>query len=62
MTQLTIFTTATGRLYDKYGNLGQWWSAGTIAAFNQHALCFVYQYDKYIPPELSQIGLNIPVS
>lgn len=51
-----------GRLFDKYGNLVQWWSDETITAFNQHALCFVNQYDKFVPPELIEVGLNIPVN
>ncbi|KAG0711160.1 Endothelin-converting enzyme 1 [Chionoecetes opilio] len=51
-----------GRMFDKHGNLVQWWSAETIEAFNQRALCFVKQYDKYVPPELSDIGLQIPVN
>ncbi|XP_063858887.1 neprilysin-1-like isoform X1 [Scylla paramamosain] len=53
---------STGRMFDKFGNLRQWWSNETIEAFNEHAMCFVKQYDKYVPPELSEIGLNITVS
>ncbi|KAK7072076.1 hypothetical protein SK128_024308 [Halocaridina rubra] len=50
-----------GRLYDKDGNLVQWWSDETIAAYNERAQCFIDQYDNYFPPELPEIGLNISV-
>ncbi|XP_048585788.1 endothelin-converting enzyme homolog [Nematostella vectensis] len=37
----------TGRLYDKYGNLREWWSAGSSYNFMRKASCIVNQYDTY---------------
>ncbi|XP_047470014.1 neprilysin-1-like [Penaeus chinensis] len=51
----------TGRLFDKQGNLVQWWSDETIVAYEERAKCFVDQYNGYIPPELIEAGLNISV-
>ncbi|XP_069947190.1 neprilysin-1-like isoform X3 [Cherax quadricarinatus] len=52
----------TGRQFDKYGNLRQWWSNTTIQAYNTRAQCFIDQYDAYVPPELSTVGLNISIN
>ncbi|XP_069984830.1 neprilysin-1 isoform X4 [Penaeus vannamei] len=52
----------TGRLFDKQGNLVQWWSDETIAAYEERAKCFVDQYNGFIPPELIEAGLNISVN
>ncbi|TOF71928.1 hypothetical protein CGJ15_27735, partial [Vibrio parahaemolyticus] len=45
-----------------YGNLRQWWSNTTIQAYNTRAQCFIDQYDAYVPPELSTVGLNISIN
>ncbi|ROT69983.1 putative neprilysin-11-like [Penaeus vannamei] len=50
------------RLFDKQGNLVQWWSDETIAAYEERAKCFVDQYNGFIPPELIEAGLNISVN
>nr|XP_045593369.1 neprilysin-like isoform X1 [Procambarus clarkii] len=52
----------SGRLFDKYGNLKEWWSNATIQAYNERAQCYVDQYNAYIPPELSEVGLNISIN
>ncbi|XP_042207289.1 neprilysin-1-like isoform X2 [Homarus americanus] len=52
----------TGRLYDKFGNLRQWWSNETITAYEKHAQCYIDQYDSYVPPELAEIGMNISIN
>ncbi|KAK3883197.1 hypothetical protein Pcinc_012471 [Petrolisthes cinctipes] len=52
----------TGRLFDKDGNLVAWWSNETIIAYNEHALCFVEQYDGYVPPELIEAGIHISIN
>ncbi|GFU64470.1 endothelin-converting enzyme homolog [Trichonephila clavipes] len=36
-----------GSLYDKYGNLHQWWKNSTIKNFQEQAQCFVHQYSNY---------------
>lgn len=51
-----------GRLFDKDGNLVEWWSNETITSYNEHALCFVDQYNGFFPPELVEAGINISVS
>lgn len=36
-----------GRKYDKNGNLDQWWSNSSIAAFNEKTQCMISQYNDY---------------
>jgi endothelin-converting enzyme len=38
---------STGRHYDEHGNLTDWWTEKTIAAFEDRAQCFVDQYSKF---------------
>lgn len=45
--ELTHAFDDTGRLYDKYGNLHQWWKNSTIINFQKRAQCFVEQYSNY---------------
>ncbi|XP_073816918.1 neprilysin-1-like [Musca autumnalis] len=37
-----------GRLYDKYGNLFEWWDLKSIEEFNELKQCFDQQYAAYI--------------
>ncbi|GFU35800.1 endothelin-converting enzyme homolog [Nephila pilipes] len=37
----------SGRLYDKNGNLNQWWKNSTAQNFEKRAQCFVDQYSSY---------------
>ena len=37
----------SGREYDKYGNLKQWWNNDTIGNFNEEVQCMVEQYEKF---------------
>ncbi|XP_022085466.1 endothelin-converting enzyme homolog isoform X3 [Acanthaster planci] len=37
----------SGRKYDKYGNLKQWWNNATIDRFKNQIQCMVDQYAKY---------------
>ncbi|XP_034021854.1 phosphate-regulating neutral endopeptidase PHEX isoform X2 [Thalassophryne amazonica] len=36
-----------GRLYDKNGNLDQWWSNSSVIAFNKATECMIEQYNNY---------------
>ncbi|XP_071109353.1 neprilysin-1-like [Haliotis cracherodii] len=36
-----------GRLFDKNGNLVEWWSTDVIKAFKDKAQCFIDQYSQY---------------
>ncbi|CAF3701692.1 unnamed protein product [Adineta steineri] len=38
---------ASGRHFDGYGNLNNWWKKGSAHRFDEHAQCFIEQYDKY---------------
>ena len=37
----------SGRKYDKYGNLKQWWNNDTIERFENQIKCMVDQYSEY---------------
>ena len=37
----------SGRQYDKYGNLRQWWNNETIGNFNEQIQCMVDQYSNF---------------
>ncbi|GFT04815.1 endothelin-converting enzyme homolog, partial [Nephila pilipes] len=52
--ELTHAFDDTGRLYDKFGNLHQWWKDSTIKNFQQRSQCFVEQYSNY-----EAQGLNV---
>nr|XP_040023571.1 phosphate-regulating neutral endopeptidase PHEX [Gasterosteus aculeatus aculeatus] len=45
-----------GRRYDKNGNLGQWWSNSSIAAFTEKTQCMTDQYNGY---HWQEAGLNV---
>lgn len=45
-----------GRKYDKNGNLDQWWSNSSVAAFNEKTQCMIDQYNDYYWEEA---GLNV---
>lgn len=49
-----------GRLYDKDGNLRNWWTNQTAAAFKDLATCFVKQYSgfKVTAPDGTKIPVN----
>lgn len=36
-----------GRMFDKKGNLGNWWTESTSEAYLKKAECFVEQYGNY---------------
>jgi endothelin-converting enzyme len=38
---------STGRHYDQNGNYTDWWTEGTVKAFEERAECFVDQYAKF---------------
>lgn len=50
---------ATGRRYDKDGNLKQWWTEDTLREYEQRVQCIVQQYSQY---NVSQLGDNFTVS
>ena len=37
----------TGRLFDKHGNLVDWWRNESVVAFEEHAKCMVHQYENF---------------
>uniref|UniRef100_A0A915PRS5 Uncharacterized protein n=1 Tax=Setaria digitata TaxID=48799 RepID=A0A915PRS5_9BILA len=45
-----------GRLYDKYGNIRQWWDNATIEKFESKAKCIEDQYSAFV---LDQIGMKV---
>ncbi|KAI6175220.1 Membrane metallo-endopeptidase-like 1 [Aphelenchoides fujianensis] len=45
-----------GRLYDKLGNIRQWWNNETIVKFEEKAHCIEEQYSNYV---LDQISMRI---
>ncbi|NP_001191592.1 neutral endopeptidase [Aplysia californica] len=45
-----------GRLYDKNGNLNQWWSNSAIEKFNTQKQCIIDQYGAYV---MDQVELNL---
>lgn len=44
---ILIIVFITGREYDKYGNMHQWWNNKTIDRFKEQAECVVNQYSSY---------------
>jgi len=36
-----------GRLYDKYGNLENWWSNKSTLEFKKKSQCMIDQYSKF---------------
>ena len=38
---------ASGRYFDGYGNLNNWWQKGSARSFDEHAQCFINQYAQY---------------
>jgi predicted metalloendopeptidase len=42
-----------GRLYDKHGNVREWWDNETIAKFEDKATCIEKQYSEYTLPQIS---------
>ncbi|XP_073245343.1 EEF1AKMT4-ECE2 readthrough transcript protein-like [Porites lutea] len=45
--ELTHGFDAGGRLFDKDGNLKDWWSPSSTLNFNSRASCLIYQYNSY---------------
>lgn len=45
-----------GRLYDKFGNIRQWWDNATIEKFETKTKCIEDQYSAFI---LEQIGMKV---
>lgn len=43
-----------GRMYDKNGNMRQWWTNSTILEYVNRTSCFVKQYGSYYMPEVSE--------
>lgn len=44
----------TGRLFDKDGNLVDWWETRTQTAFLKKAACIIQQYGNYTVTEIHQ--------
>lgn len=36
-----------GRHFDKFGNNNNWWSNQSLIGFDDHASCFIQQYNNY---------------
>ncbi|XP_013417582.1 endothelin-converting enzyme homolog isoform X2 [Lingula anatina] len=45
--ELTHAFDSSGRNYDKYGNMHQWWNNASIKAFKKRTKCMVDQYSQY---------------
>ena len=45
-----------GRMFDKDGNLVQWWSEDVIHKFKEQAQCIVDQYSNYT---VEEVGMNV---
>ena len=43
----------SGRLFDKDGNVKEWWSSVDAEKFVERAQCFVDQYSNYTVPEVN---------
>lgn len=46
----------TGRQFDKYGNMMQWWNNATIRAFRERTQCIIDQYSRY---KIDEVGLYV---
>ena len=44
---VVVFCFCSGRLFDKDGNLKDWWSQSSTKNFLYKALCLVRQYNNY---------------
>ena len=49
----------SGRQYDGDGNIRQWWTSDTIAAYNKRAKCFVSQYSNYYEEEVNTYIIHL---
>ncbi|CAG0879907.1 unnamed protein product [Cyprideis torosa] len=45
----------SGRQFDEFGNVVEWWTPETNAAYEEKANCFIQQYDNFTVPELEDI-------
>ena len=50
---------ASGRQYDKEGNVKQWWTEATLREYDIRKQCIVEQYSQY---RVSELGDNFTVS
>ncbi|KAK3372274.1 hypothetical protein B0H63DRAFT_291212 [Podospora didyma] len=50
---------STGRHYDQNGNYTDWWTNGTVKAFEKRAECFVEQYANYTVPGSDDKPLHV---
>lgn len=48
----------TGRLFDKEGNLKEWWQSETRKAFLEKATCLINQYSNYTVSEVDMKVIN----
>jgi len=44
----------TGRMFDKDGNIKQWWDQSTITSFKEKTECMINQYDSYRLEEINK--------
>ena len=47
-------TLSTGRLFNEYGNLVNWWTPEVESQFKSKADCMKEQYNNYVVPEAKQ--------
>lgn len=45
-------------MFDKEGNMRQWWSNQTIKEYINRTTCFIKQYSDYYLPEVSDYVYN----
>ena len=51
---LQLFYLYTGRLFNEYGNLVNWWTPEVDTQFKSKADCMKEQYNSYVVPEAKQ--------
>lgn len=44
----------SGRMFDKDGNIRQWWTNRTIEEYVNRTECFIKQYNSYYLPEIDR--------
>lgn len=48
-----------GRHYDVHGNMTDWWTNSTVAAFEERAACFVEEYSNFTAPGPNGATLHV---
>lgn len=54
MVSFLICAIILGRMFDKVGNMRQWWTNKTVEEYINRTYCFINQYNEYFIPEISE--------